>query len=243
MVFANQYRQVLKLQVYRILGTIMVYAITQIILALGIAIGFTYLYADIDEQSLLYLATGAPTIAIILTGLVIMPNQICNARIEGHGDFLRTLPLNRAAIILADTTIWLIVTIPCIVISTLATHFIFQPGFQISLWAIPAYLLCTLTCIWVGYGFAYIMPPMLAMAFAQVLGFVVLMFSPINFPMDRFPVWLQTIHTVLPIDAMAKIMRAAFVAGTFDLNIFDVAKVFIWCVLGFTVAIKILNKK
>ncbi len=102
MVFANQYRQVLKLQAFRILGTIVVFTIAQIIMSLGIAIGFTYLYSDIERQTLLYLATGAPTIVIIITGLVIMPIQISNARVEGHGEFLRTLPVNRAAIILAS---------------------------------------------------------------------------------------------------------------------------------------------
>lgn len=243
MVFANQYKQVLKLQSFRILGSIVVFTIVQIIISLGIAIGFTYLYSDADSQSILYLATGAPTIVLIMTGLVILPNQISNARIEGHGEFLRTLPVNRAAIIMADTTIWLLVTIPGIVVSTIATNFIFNPGFSVSPWFVPSYLLCALTCIGVGYGFSYAMPPMLAMALSQVIAFMALMFSPINFPMSRLPGWLQIVHTILPIDSMAKIMRSVLAYKTFDLDPWAVVKVAVWCVLGFIVSIRILNKK
>jgi len=243
MVFANQYKQVLKFQVFRIVGSIAVFTIVQIIISLGIAIGFTYLYSDVDQQSILYLATGAPTIVLIMTGLVILPNQISNARIEGHGEFLRTLPVNRAAIIMADTTIWLLVTIPGIVISTLATNFIFQPGFHISFWFIPAYLLCALTCIGVGYGFSYAMPPMLAMALSQVIAFMALMFSPINFPMSRLPAWLQVVHTILPIDAMAQIMRASLAVSSFEVNSLTVIKAIVWCIVGYGTSIAILNKK
>ncbi len=243
MVFANQYKQVLKLQSFRVFGSIVVFTIVQIIVSLGIAIGFTYLYSDADRQSILYLATGAPTIVLIMTGLVILPNQISNARIEGHGEFLRTLPVNRVAIIMADTTIWLLVTIPGIAVSSIATNFIFNPGFSVSPWFIPLYLLCALTCIGVGYGFSYAMPPMLAMALSQVIAFIALMFSPINFPMSRLPGWLQVVHTILPIDSMAQIMRSTLAYNTFDLDSWVVVKVLIWCILGFIVSIRILNKK
>lgn len=243
MVFVNQYKQVLKLQTFRILGSIIVFTVMQIIISLGIAIGFTYLYADVDTQSILYLATGAPTIVLIMTGLVILPNQISSARMEGHGEFLRTLPVNRAAIIMADTTIWLFVTIPGIIISTLATNLIFQPGFHLSLWFIPAYLLCALTCIGVGYGFSYAMPPMLAMALSQVIAFMALMFSPINFPMSRLPMWLQIVHTILPIDSMAQIMRATLANSTFEVSSLTVIKAIIWCIFGYAASIRILNRK
>lgn len=243
MEFPNQYKQVLKLQFHRILGSVIVFTIVLILLSLGIAIGFTYLYSDIDPQSVLYLATGAPAIVLIMTGLVILPNQITNARMEGHGEFLRTLPVNRAAILAADTTIWLLVTIPGILISTLATHLIFNPGFSISIWFLPAYLLCALTCIGVGYGFSYAMPPMMAMALSQVIAFMALMFSPINFPMSRLPAWLQVVHSILPIDAMAQITRSALAVSSFEVSAWTILKAVIWCIGGYCISISILNRK
>lgn len=176
MLFANQYVQVLKLQSFRILGSIEVFAIMQVIISLGIAIGFTYLLDTTDSVSILYLSTGAPTIVLIMTGLVILPNQISSARMEGHADFLRTLPVNRASIILADSTIWLLITIPGVIISTITTNLLFNPGYQFSPMFILAYLLCGLTCVGIGYGFSYALPPMIAMALSQVIAFTALMF-------------------------------------------------------------------
>lgn len=55
--------------------------------------------------------------------------------------------------------------------------------------------------------------------------------------------WLQAIHTILRLDSMAKIMRSSLAMGAFDVSTFDVIKVSVWCILGFAVAIMILNKK
>lgn len=244
MSFFNQYKQILRLQSARVFSTLIVFTVLQIIIALGVAIGFTYLNGDPNnKQSLLYLATGAPTIVLLMTGLVMLPYQVCSARLEGHGEFLRTLPVNRAAIVLADATIWFLVTIPGIIISILATHFMFDPGFSVSLGVIPIYIVSALTSIGIGYGFAYAMPPMLAMALSQVLAFIVLMFSPVNFPMSRLPEWLQAVHQVLPIDALAQLMRSMLAEGAFAFSWVALAKAAAWCVFGFWLAIRILNRK
>lgn len=243
MTLTMQYKQTLKMQFYRSAGFYTVIAIMQIIISLGIAIGFTYLFSDPEQQSLLYLATGAPTIVLLMTGLVLLPVHITNNRSEGYDEFLRTLPVNRAAILLADTTIWLLITLPGILISILVTNLMFAPGYAISPWFLLVYLLCGLACVGVGYGYANALPPTLAMSLSQVIAFVALMFSPINFPMSRLPVWLQAVHTVLPLDSMAKLMRSSLAVGTFEFGIFDMIKVSVWCILGFAVAIRILNKK
>jgi len=243
MTFTNQYKQTLALQFYRIKGSIVLFTVIQIIMALGIAIGFSYLFYDADSQSMLLLATGAPTMVIIITGLVVVPMNVANAKIEGYGEFLRTLPVNRAAIIMADTFIWLLVTLPGIIISLVVTHLLFAPGFIISWWFIPAYLLCAITCIGVGYGYAYAMKPYVAMSLSQIIAFAALMFSPINFPTSRLPLWLQVIHSILPVDAMAQIMRATLAVGTFDVNVSTIIRVLVWCIGGYIVSVLILNKK
>lgn len=243
MTLAMQYKQTLKMQVLRSVGFYTVVAIMQIIISLGIAIGFTYLFSDPEQQSVLYLATGAPTIVLLMTGLVLLPVHITNNRSEGYDEFLRTLPVNRAAILLADITIWLLITLPGILISMLVTNLMFAPGYAISPWFFLVYLLCGLTCVGVGYGYANALSPTLAMSLSQIIAFVALMFSPINFPMIRLPVWLQAVHTVLPLDSMAKLMRSSLAVGTFEFGIFDLIKVSVWCILGFAVAIRILNKK
>lgn len=239
----QQIKYMFQLQFSRMKGIVVVMAILQIIIALGIAIGYTYLFSDPDGKTTLFLATGAPTIVLIMTGLVILPMQNATAKIEGYNDFIRTLPINRFAVIAADTIMWFTITLPGFIIATTCTHFMFKPGYAISWSIVPVYLLAALTCIGVGYGYSFVMDAELAMALSQVIAFGALMFSPINFPLERLPRWLQVLHKILPIDSMAQIMRTSMASTTFATNSGEYIKLIIWCLAGYGSAIYVLNKK
>ncbi len=58
----------------------------------------------------------------------------------------------------------------------------------------PATLLVSLTAAAVGYGMASLLKPTLAMLMTQVLVFVILLFTPVSYPADRMPAWLQAAH-------------------------------------------------
>ncbi|KRG09438.1 ABC transporter [Virgibacillus soli] len=231
------------MQFLRNAGFLIFMILIQILISIGIVIGFTYLIPTPDTNTILFLATGAPTIILIFTGLVILPQQVGTAKSDGYMEFLRTWPVNRAVILGADTTIWLIITVPGIVISSLVAHLLFSPGYDISWTVVPALLMIALTSIGVGYGFSYLLSPTTSLALSQVIVFGALMFSPVNFPMDRLPEWLQTLHEILPIYSMAEIMRASLAASTFEATLANYINLLVWCVLGFGGAIFILNKK
>lgn len=237
------YKYVLQMQFLRNAGFFVFIALLQILLSIGIVIGFTYLIPNPDTHTILYLATGAPTIILIFTGIVILPQQIGTAKADGYMEFLRTWPVNRSVILVADTTIWLLITIPGIIIATVVAHFMFKPGYDVSWTVIPAILMIALAAIGVGYGFSYLLPPTASLAISQVTVFGALMFSPVNFPMERLPAWLQALHEVLPINSMAEIMRASLASATFDVTMDHYVNLLIWCVLGYGGAILILNRK
>ncbi|GAB2574172.1 ABC transporter permease [Gracilibacillus alcaliphilus] len=239
----SHYKYVFQLQFLRNAGFLVFMTLIQILISIGIVIGFTYLIPSPDTATILFLATGAPTIILIFTGLVILPQQVGTAKTEGYMEFMRTWPVNRALILGADTTIWLIITIPGIVVSSFVAHLMFSPGYDISWTVIPALLMIALTSIGVGYGFSYLLSPTTSLAFSQVIVFGALMFSPVNFPMDRLPEWLQTLHEILPIYSMAEVMRASLAASTFEATAGNYINLFIWCILGYGGAIFILNKK
>ncbi|GEL76366.1 ABC transporter permease [Tenuibacillus multivorans] len=239
----SHYKYVFQMQFLRNAGFLVFMALIQILISIGIVIGFTYLIPNPDTHSILFLATGAPTIILIMVGLVILPQQIGTAKADGYMEFIRTWPVNRSVILGADTTMWLIISIPGIVVSSVVAHFMFNPGYDVSWTVIPALLLIALTSIGVGYGFSYLLSPTASLSISQVVVFGALMFSPVNFPMDRLPEWLQTLHEILPIYSMAEVMRASLAASTFDATLGNYFNLFIWCVLGYGGAIFILNKK
>lgn len=239
----SHYKYAFQMQLLRNAGFLVFMALIQILISIGIVIGFTYLIPNPDTETILFLATGAPTIILIFTGLVILPQQVGAAKTDGYMEYMRTWPVNRSVILGADTTIWLLITLPGIIISTLIAHLMFTPGYDISWTIVPALLMIALTSIGVGYGFSYLLPPTASLGISQVVVFGALMFSPVNFPMERLPEWLQTLHEVLPIYSMAEVMRASMAASAFEATMGNYINLAVWCVLGFGGAIYILNRK
>lgn len=238
----NQIKYVFIWQFHKNSSYLLFFAFLQIILALGIVVGFNYLLSNPDQSEILFLSTGAPTIVLISTGLVVLPQQNSSAKTEGYIDFMRTWPINRAAIMIADTIFWVSITIPGIVISSIFAHYVYEPGFDVSWTIVPALLLTALTSIGIGYGFSFVLSQNATLMLTQILVFGSLMFSPINFPMDNLPSVLQSIHRVLPLHSMAEVIRGSLAQSTFTVDISHYFILGAWCLVGYFISIKILNK-
>ena len=238
----SNFKYICEMQFRRNSGYMIFFALIQIMLSVGILVGFTYLIPENDADSILFLATGAPTLILIMTGIVILPQQIGTDKAEGYHEFSRSWPVRRVVILLADTVLWLLITLPGIVVSSLVANLHYDMAYDISLTIIPVFLLIALTAIGVGYGIAYLFSPNKAQIITQVVVFAALMFSPINFPMERLPQWLQTIHTFLPLHSMAEVMRASLASASFSAGMDNYINLTVWCLLGYGGAIFILNK-
>ncbi|WP_424184591.1 ABC transporter permease [Actinokineospora sp. G85] len=238
----RQLQHVIELQVRKQASYLVVFTLIMILIALGVSIGFSYLLPSPDKSSMLYLATGAPTMVLIFTALVTVPMQNAGARMQGYIDFVKSLPVSRKTFLIADVGIWAAITVPAIVMSVLIAHLIFEPGYAISWTIVPGFLLMVLSCFGIGYGYSFVMQAELAMALSQLIAFTALMFSPINFPIERLPGWLQTVHEVLPIYHMAEVMRASLAHTTFTASPWSYAILAVWSVLGFAGAIRFLER-
>jgi ABC-2 type transport system permease protein len=238
----NHYKTIFQIQFIRNFGFFIFMTLLQILISIGIVIGFTFLIPDPDTETLLFLSTGAPTMILIIVGMVILPQQIGTSKTDGYLEYMRTWPVKRFIILLADTSIWIMITLPGIIVSSIVAHFMFTPGYDISWTVIPVLLMIALTSIGVGYGFSYLLSPNTSMSISQIVVFGALMFSPINFPLDRLPDWLQSLHRILPIYSMAEVMRASLAVSSFEATLGNYINLFIWCFLGFGGATLILNK-
>lgn len=221
---------------------LVVFSMIMIITALGVVIGFSFLMSSPNSGEMLYLATGAPTIVLIMTALVTVPMQNAGTKLAGYTDFIKSLPVSRKQFLLAEVLIWTAVTVPAITISVLMAHLLFHPGFSVSWTIIPAYLLMVVSCFGIGYGYSFVLPVEPAMALSQVIAFTALMFSPINFPIERLPEWLQSLHMALPQYHMAEVMRASLASATFQAEPISYVVLAVWAVLGFVGAIRFLER-
>ena len=85
--------------------------------------------------------------------------------------------------------------------------------------------------------------PTIANLITQLIVFIALMFSPINFPADRLPGWLQTVHQVLPFQYMAEAVRDTLATPTDGISVLPFAVLAAWCVLGLTITLRIMTRR
>jgi ABC-2 type transport system permease protein len=207
----------------------------QIGIAAGFIYGISFFYPEITPEIAKYVTTGAPTIILLTVGMVMVPQIIAQGRTEGNFDYIWSLPVPRMAHIAADATNMFGSTLPGIALAVALGAMRFDFGLNISPLIIPAVLLISMCGTFVGYSMAFAVPkPMMVNVITQILIFVVMLFSPVSFPAERLPGWLQAVHQVLPIQYMADLMRGTLT----DLPI-NMARAFAitgaWCVAGFVI--------
>lgn len=190
--------------------------VVQMCIAVAFIFGMSYFYPAITPATAKYLTTGAPTLILLTVGMVMVPQIVAQSRTEGTFDYIWSLPVPRMVHIAADATNMFASMLPGIVLALVfgAIHFGFH--LQISLLVIPAVVLIAACGTFLGYSMAFAVPkPMMVNVLTQIIIFIVMMFSPVMYPVSQLPGWLQAIHKVLPIQYMADLTRGTLT----DLNV------------------------
>ncbi|HSM33000.1 MAG TPA: ABC transporter permease [Anaerolineae bacterium] len=239
----RSYSLLVRWQALRLKSFLPLAIVVQVLFALGIVAGYPLLFPQIDELTILFLATGAPSIALITMGLVALPQVVSQAKLQGTLDYMRSLPVPRMVYLLADLTVWLLIVLPGVAFAVALGAWVFDLALSVSLAIIPAVLLVATTAAAVGYAMASLLPPMIAMLLTQVLVVGVLMFSPINFPAERLPEWLQSVHAVLPVQAMGEVIRGSLATDTFPLATGSFVLLMGWCAVSLGLSYLALRRR
>jgi ABC-2 type transport system permease protein len=216
----------------------------QILTGAGFIFGIDLLFGGLDQRSALYLSTGVLVITLITVGMVMGPQFVAQHKAADQYDFLWSLPVPRTTAALAWLTINSIIAIPGMVIAVLAALWRFDLPLSITPAVVPAVAIVLLTGTMVGYAFAHaISSPVAIQLISQVLIFVILGFSPINYPIDRLPGWFATAHEWLPFHHMAEVIRAGLTDGLVG----DVTRSYLvlggWAVLAVTTTALVLGRR
>ena len=239
----RNYTLLIQWQTLRLKGFLPLAIVVQVLFAFGIVVGYPLLFPEIDQLTVLFLATGAPAITLITMGLVALPQVVAQAKLEGTLEYMRSLRVPRLVYLLADLTVWLAIVLPGVVFAVLVGAWAFDLSLRLSLTIIPATLLVATTAAAVGYAMATVLPPMVAMLLTQVLVIGVLVFSPINFPAERLPEWLQSVHSVLPVQAMGDVIRGSLAADVFPLTMGPFLVLGAWCVAALALSYMTLRRR
>ena len=239
----RSYRLLVTWQALRLKTFLPLAIVVQALFSFGIVVGYPLLFPTLDETTILYLATGAPAISLITMGLVAVPQVVSQAKTEGSLDYMRTLPIPRLVYLLADMTVWLAIVLPGVAFAIAVGVWRFGLDLTISPWLVPATLLVVLTTTSIGYALASVLPQTVANLITQVLVVFVLMFSPLNFPADRLPDWLATIHAVLPIQSMGEVIRGTLAGDVFPLTAAPFLLLGAWCAASFALTGRVLTRR
>jgi len=218
--------------------------VAQFFTGLGTVIGLGYLMPGIDSQSAMFLVTGGPTLSLITLGLVLVPQMVAQAKSNGMLDYMRSFPVPRMAYLAADLTIWLLSTLPGVILALIVGSLRYDFELHFSLLIVPAFTLVVLMATSVGYAIALLAPKAeLVGVLTNLIIFSLFLFSPINFPVERLPDWLATIHRFLPVKYAADAVRGALVPGYGDNLGMALVVLGVWCLMGLIINYRVATRR
>ena len=217
--------------------------VVQVFIAVATVVGYGLLVGDPPPEVALYLATGAPTITLITVGLVLTPQLLAQSKTEGSLDWMRTLPVPRGLFLASDLLVWTVLALPGMVLGVVVGAMRFDITLSVAPWLVPATLLVSMTAASVGYALASLLPPPLANLITQMLVFVVLLFSPVSYPAERMPSWLQTAHEWAPVEPMAQLVRAGLAQDDFAVPGRSMLVLVLWCLAATGAATVALRRR
>ncbi len=208
------YRAMLRFDLASSRGWMLPFLLVQVLMGAGMALIYGFYLGDMPPAAATFLATGAPTLAVIPLGMALLPGLIAVRKIEDTYDFMWSLPVPRTATAASSFTIFTMLAVPGFAVSLAVAGWRYDLDLRVSLWVVPAVLLASLMSASVGFGIGHAVPdPGITNVITNLVIFVVLMFSPIAFPIENFPGWLAAAHRVLPFWHMANVVRDALTDG------------------------------
>lgn len=186
----------------------------QILTGAGFIFGIDLLFGGLDRRAALFLSTGVIVITLVTVGMVMGPQFVAQQKAADQYDFLWSLPVPRTTAALAWLTMNSIIAVPGMVVALAAAAWRFDLPLVVTPSIVPAVLVTLLTGTMIGYGIAHVIAsPVAINLISQAMIFVIIGFSPINFPIEQLPGWLGTVHEWLPFHHMAQVIRGGLTEG------------------------------
>ena len=188
--------------------------VIQAFMGAGMALLYGFFYPHVTAVRALYITTGAPTLALVPLGFVMIPGTVAQQKLEGTFDYIWSLPSPRSAQAASTFVLFTVLALPGSVLALFVAAWRYQVHLSFSALLAPAVVLCALMAVTAGYGMAMaISNPIVTNVVTNALMFVVLLFSPIVYPVSQLPRWLAEVHYCLPFYNMAVVIRAGLTSG------------------------------
>lgn len=190
------------------------FALMQVLFGAGMAIIYGFYIGHLSKDAALFIVSGSPALAVLTAGLIGVTMMVTERQQAGTWDFIWSLPAPRSAAVASTFTVFTLLAIPGIVVTLALAAWRYSVTLAVSPMAVPALLLSSLMITSVGFAVAQLIArPVVTNAIVNALIFVVLIFSPVQFPISRLPLWLADVHRVLPAYYLGQVLRASVTHG------------------------------
>ena len=182
----------------------------QVVMTVGLVLGYGYLIPDISTTAALYVTTGAATNAIVTIALVVLPQVLSEAKHQGRMDFMLTLPISREMYLLSQILTAVILAAPGTVLAVVFGAWHYDLTLEISPYLPLVIVLGIASLAGVGVAIVAVSNHMqVTNAITQLVIFYVIFFAPILLPAEQLPEALQAVSRVMPVTYAADAMRAS----------------------------------
>ena len=190
------------------------FALMQILFGAGMAIIYGFYIGHPSAAAAGYIVSGSPALAVLTAGLIGVVMMVTERQQAGTWDFVWSLPAPRSAAVASAFTVFTLLAVPGMIVTLALAAWRYDVALTVSPSVVPAVLLSSLTVTSVGFAMAQLIArPLVTNAVVNALIFVVLIFSPVQFPLDRLPLWLADVHRVLPVYHLGQVLRASVTPG------------------------------
>jgi ABC-2 type transport system permease protein len=212
--WAGSYAAMLRFDLAAQRNWLPMFALMQVLFGAGMAIIYGFYLGHLSRGAALFIVSGSPALAVLTAGLIGVTMMVVQRQQAGSWDFIWSLPVPRSAAVASSFTVFTLLSVPGIIVTLALAAWRYGLTLTVSPMAVPALLLSSLMATSVGFAMAQLIArPVITNAIVNALIFVVLLFSPVEFPIGRLPLWLADVHRVLPIYYLGQILRASVTQG------------------------------
>jgi ABC-2 type transport system permease protein len=218
-------------------------AAVQALAGVGFVLGIGLL-RDVPTPDALYLSGGAVVITLALVGVILAPQIIAQQKANGTYEYLRSLPVPRTASAVAWATMTFLLGLPGAAAAVAVAAWRYKISFHFGWSAVPAVLMTVTTATLIGYAMGHaIRNVMVTLALSQVMIFMMMGFSPVYFPADRLPRWLDRVNDFLPFEPMGNVIRGALTPAVAGATGSSYAVLAAWMVGGLAVSVAVVGRR
>ena len=113
------------------------FVLVQILMGAGMALIYGFYLGDMPAPAATFVATGAPTLAIIPLGMALAPSLIAGRKIEGTYDFVWSLPVPRPMAALASYTLFTVLAAPGFAAALVIAAWRYDLDLHVTAWWCP----------------------------------------------------------------------------------------------------------